>query len=313
MRTVMVVVVLAGAWAGATSADPKPAAGDAVIRGKAGSSEIVVTTTARLAGAIHSVTWNGKEFIDSTDHGRQLQSAASFATDLTNYGPETFNPTEAGSVRDGAGPASTSRLLSIGAAGNRLVTEVRPAFWLPPGGRDAEGRPARNTAALSDHRIRKEVVIGYQRFGHALDYRVTFTVPPGERHTYAQFEAVTGYMPAEFSKFWTVDVTKPAAGRVRPLSDGPGEQGLPVALSTPDEKYAMGVWSPDQPSEGYEAAGYGRFRFTAENVVKWNCVFRVHDRGGIKPGDYSYRMFVAVGSLADVRDTLVGVSQEFKE
>lgn len=26
-------------------------------------SEIVITTTSRLAGAIHSLTWNGKEFI----------------------------------------------------------------------------------------------------------------------------------------------------------------------------------------------------------------------------------------------------------
>ncbi len=33
--------------------------GNAVIRGKAGSSEIVITTTDRLAGAIHSLTWNG--------------------------------------------------------------------------------------------------------------------------------------------------------------------------------------------------------------------------------------------------------------
>src|SRR5687768_5976005 len=48
----------------------------AVIRAPAGQSEIVITTTPRVAGAIHSLTWNGKEFIDSFDHGRQLQSAA---------------------------------------------------------------------------------------------------------------------------------------------------------------------------------------------------------------------------------------------
>jgi hypothetical protein len=31
-----------------------------------------------LAGAIHAVRWNGKEFIDRTDHGRRLQSAPNF-------------------------------------------------------------------------------------------------------------------------------------------------------------------------------------------------------------------------------------------
>ena len=75
-----------------------PSNGNAVIRAKAGPSEIVITTTNRLAGAIHSLTWNGKEFIDSTDHGRQLQSASNFdcGKDLV---AETFNPTEAGSRR----------------------------------------------------------------------------------------------------------------------------------------------------------------------------------------------------------------------
>ena len=42
--------------------------GNATIRASVGDSEIVITTTDRLAGAIHSLTWNGKEFIDSHDH-----------------------------------------------------------------------------------------------------------------------------------------------------------------------------------------------------------------------------------------------------
>src|SRR5205085_4632706 len=87
----------------AGAADAPPPAGDAVIRGKAGPSDIVITTTARLAGAIHSLRWNGQEFIDSADHGRQLQSAANFDGG-GRFFPETFNPTEAGSRKDGAGP-----------------------------------------------------------------------------------------------------------------------------------------------------------------------------------------------------------------
>ncbi len=89
--------------------------GDATIRARAGKSEIVITTTSRVAGAIHSLTWNGREMIDSFDHGRQLQSAANF--DLgSRFTPETFNPTEAGSSADGRGPTSTSRLLRIAAS-----------------------------------------------------------------------------------------------------------------------------------------------------------------------------------------------------
>jgi hypothetical protein len=93
---------------------------------------------------------------------------------------------------------------------------------------------------------------------------VTFTVPAGERHFQAVFEALTGYMPAEFSRFLTFE---PARG-LQPLSDGPGEQHLPVVLATPDGAYAMGVYSPDQPAAGFPESGYGRFRFPDEKVVK---------------------------------------------
>ncbi len=136
--------VIAGAAVSvAPASDAVPPTGDAVIRGKAGPSDIVVTTTARLAGAIHSLTWNGKEFIDSTDHGRQLQSAASFDNDR-EHGAETFNPTEAGSRDDGAGDHSSSKLLRLRAEGSELETTMRMAFWLAPGEK-SDGQLARAT------------------------------------------------------------------------------------------------------------------------------------------------------------------------
>jgi hypothetical protein len=285
-----------------------PLTGDAVIRRPAGPSEIVITTTSRTAGAIHSLTWGGREFIDSADHGRQLQSAAAFG-DAKDFWAEAFNPTEAGARRDGAGPRSSSRLLRLQAHDNQLTTTTQMAFWLAPG--EKSGRhPARNLTGLSDVRLTKRVVIGYKQFPHAIDYRVTFAVPPAARHTFAQFEALTGYMPPDFTKFWALD---PKTAQLRPLSDGPGEQSLPVVFGTANDLYAMGVWSPNQPAKGYESLGYGRFRFRAEKVVKWNCVFRVKNAMGVRPGNYDYRVFVAVGSLQNVRDTLTGLMKEFRE
>lgn len=280
----------------------EPSSGDAVIRAKAGPSEIVITTTKRLAGAIHSLTWNGKEFIDSFDHGRQLQSAANFDC-AKKFIPETFNPTEAGSLRDGRGEKSSSKLLDLHAAGAELRTTVQMAFWLAPGEKSA-GHPAYNDRVLSEHLVAKRVRIGTPEFPHAIAYDVTFTVPKGEKHTYAQFEAVTGYLPAEFSKFWKYE-----DGALKPLDDGPGEQAAPVVLATPDGKFAMGVYSPDQPSRGFEGAGYGRFRFAAEKVVKWNSVFRIRDANGVAAGKYAYRNYVIVGALQDVQQTLTGLTK----
>jgi hypothetical protein len=263
-----------------------PPPGDAEIRG----GGIVLRTTRRLAGAIDSLRWNGKEFIDSTDHGRQLQSAASFGEDGPGFWAECYNPTEAGSRADGAGPTSTSVLLSLSASGNVLETRTRMAFWLKPG-EASEGRPARNRTALSDHVLSKKVSIGFRDLPNVVEHVATFTVPAGERCTLAQFESLTGYMPPDFSRFLVFD---PATGATKPLTDGPGEQKFPVVLATESGSHAMGLFSPEP------GASYGRWRFVREKVVKWNCVFRVRKPEDVPPGDYAYRHYVPVGTLEDV-------------
>ena len=273
-------------------------AGDAVIRGRTEDSEIVITTASRCAGAIHSLTWRGKEFLDSYDHGRQLQAASNLdlGTAITS---ETFNPTEAGSRRDGTGERSSSLLLALRARRNSLTTESKMAFWLAPG-EDSGGNLAKNTTVVSEHRLRKSVTIGVRGRAHLIGYDVTFTLPKNEKHGQAVFESLTGYMPSEFRRFWRYDR---ATRALLPLSDGPGEQGDPVVLATDDGAYAMGIYSPERT-----AKGYGRWRFVPEQVVKWNCVFRVTDP---VPGRaYRYRHFVAVGTLEQVRQELERLSGE---
>jgi len=288
--------------------DAAPAVdGDAVIRGKAGGSEIVIKTRNRLAGAIDSLTWDGKEFIDSFDHGRQLQSAASFDVGRSDpFWAERFNPTEAGSRLDHTGDTSTSRLLKMDAGEGELASTVRMAFWLAPG-EESFGRPGLNPTKLSDHRLSKNVRIGWGDVQNVVRYDVTFHVAPNEPHRYAQFEALTGYMPEEFSEFW---YWRPVEGDLRRLDDGPGEQAYPVVFSTADRRHAMAIFCPEggggSPVDAGEMTGpsYGRFRFAGERVVKWNCVFRVRNRAGIVPGDYTFEMFVVIGSLDQVRQSL---------
>jgi hypothetical protein len=284
----------------------EPPSGDASIRVAAGGSEIVITTTSRLAGAIHSLTWNGREFIDSFDHGRQLQSALNLDAG-SPIADETFNPTEAGSRDDGAGETSSSRLLHLRTGPGNLETVNQMAFWLAPGEKSEENL-AKNETILSNHLLTKRVRIGYKNLPHVIDYQVVFTVPTGERHTQATFEALTGYMPPEFERFWQFNSERE---ELDPLSDGPGEIERPVVLATASGSHAMGIYSPPRAALGMTGPTYGRFRFKAEKVVKWNCVFRVRDPGGIAPGGYPFRMFVLVGDLETVRDSLQKLQQEF--
>jgi len=294
-RIATTLLVLAAARLMCGPATAEPAAGTVELRAAAGNSELVVGTAARLAGAIGSVRWGGQEFIDTADHGRELQSACSFDNG-PGAGAETFNPTEAGSRDDGAGPATTSRLLALTRGPNGLRTRTQMAFWLAPGERSG-GELARNRTKCSDYVLTKEVHLGVGRWRQALDYRVTFTLPPGGGHTNAQFEVLTGYMPEKFSQFWQFN---PAAGRLEPLSEGPGEQSRPVVLATPDGRYAMGIYGVSGPGK----MTYGRWRFGGAHVVKWNCVCRLKSGVALAAGDYAFQLRVPVGSVGEVEGML---------
>ena len=277
--------------------------GDAVIRRAAGGSEIVITTTSRLAGAIHSLTWGGREFIDSLDHGRQLQSASNLDV-AGKFFNECFNPTEAGCERDMAGPTSTSRLLYLSAGTGELVTVTQMAFWLRPG-QSSGGHRALNTRALSNHLLQKELQIGVAGLDHAIRHAITFTLPADERHERATFEVLTGYMPAAFGTFLRLLPD----GTLEPLGPGPGEQAHPVILATADGRHAMGCWSPARSRTTGKPATYGRFAFPDAKVVKWNCVVREQDESGLAAGSHRHLVYSAVGSTEQVRKTLVALRE----
>ncbi len=259
----------------------------AAITGQAAGGPVAIEFCAQFAGAVCSVRWKGKEFLDSADHGREMQSASSF----DGFG-ECLNPTEAGSATDGRGTSTTSVLLKVRQREREVETESRMAFWLRPGSRYPNGCggnrsvvEAQNATLLSNDRLLKKVALGAPGIGNAISYDVAFEV--AEAHRSAVFEVLTGYMPPEFSRFHTFD---PATGRVDDVRDErPGEQPLPLIFSTPDERFAMGIYAPG-------LSRYGKFRFNG--VVKWNCVSR---NGEIRPGRFAFRCYVFVGSVEQVR------------
>jgi hypothetical protein len=267
------------------------------------NSGIVLHASARTAGAIASLKFRGKEFVNAFDHGREWQSAVSY----DGFG-ECLNPTEAGSSKDGTGPDSSSLLLDAHTHDATLQSTLRMAYWLAPDepykaacGQHREVHVAQNKEVVSTDTLLKQVTVGYRDLPNVIDYLVTLNV--GEPHQSATVEAVTGYMPPEFSLFLTFD---PATSQVAPLSDGPGEQPLPLILSTKDRQFAVGVYSPGTKP------GYGRFIFLQNpglkgwNTAKWNCVFRT---GAIGAGPLSYRCFIAIGTVDEVRNTLIKLTK----
>jgi len=239
------------------------------------NSTLVLHASQRTAGAIDSLKFRNKEFV-----AREWQTAVSY----DGFG-DCLNPTEAG---------SSSQLLDARVQNSTLATTVRMGYRLAPDeaykaacGQHKDIHTAQNKVELSDDTLLKRVTVGYRDIPNVLDYLITFNV--GEPHQSAVIEAVTGYMPPEFSLWLTFD---PATFQVAPLSGGPGEQPLPVILSTKDRQYAVGVYSP-APN-----AGYGR-------SMKWSCVFR--PSGAIKPGPLTYHCFIAIGTVEEIRAALANL------
>jgi hypothetical protein len=258
-----------------------------------------------FAGAISSLTWNGKEFIDAHDHGRELQSAASF----DGLG-ECYNPTEAGSSADGNGSTSTSRSLYFTANDKQIRSSTQMAFWTlvnrpyPKGcGIDTAIKVAQNTTNLSNHILTKHITIGYSGIENVVEYLVTFHVP--EHHTSATFECIACYLTADFSSFLTYD---PTSRILKTFTPGTSEQGIPVILSTLDSQYAVGIYCPDLPQSGWPLKGYGAVDFPTGNARKLKGVFHSND---LPAGDYSFRWYLVVGALSDVTGGMNAVSKLF--
>jgi hypothetical protein len=267
-----------------------------------GIAGIRVATADHNAGAITSITWGGREFIDDKDHGRQCQSASTFGQG------ESFNPTEAGAsvFTDGFNPApSSSKLIWEFAVGNRIMTRSQMAYWYPVA-----------NVVLSRHYLQKTVQIGLDGLPNVIEHTVWFILPDDEIHAYAQFEALTCYMHKDFRNFSTLEISSSRSGDVirksvvaRPVSDGPGEQTKPILFSTDDGRYAIGVYSPELPQAGWPHGGFGRWRFW--DTVKWNVVYRVKNP---PPGStYQFKQYIIVGDLQTVMSQMATLMKRYSQ
>ena len=225
------------------------ALGNGSVSSLVNGSMLTIKTGDWVAGAITSLDYRGVEFLDSYDHGRELQSAVQF----DDFG-ECYNPTEGGARDDGVNSTSTSMLKTFSASGNIITTSNQMAFWLAPGQTSSgcgTATIAQNTTKLSDYILNKDVSIGFQNIPNVIKYTASYLLP--RSHSSAVFAPVVGYTPPSFSEFWTFDATTKQASQYN-LSGSLVEQGKPAIFTTPDHNSAIAIYSPvlpDQYNLGY--------------------------------------------------------------
>jgi hypothetical protein len=290
------------AWLAATlatcsgAADARPLSITAIVQG---SPQTVSIDPAKYAGAIDSITYRGVQFIDTYDHGRELQSAI----DPDSLG-ECLNPTEAGTRADGRDKPTSSETLLATNRSNTLRTVTRPAFWLSPGedyGHACTGlRPehaAQNRTVLSDYRIARTTRFFGPRDPHLLMIEMAFTIP--DAHQSLSIEALTGYLPPQFTAFYSY---APATRTLTALraSTADSRSPLPVIVATPDGRNAMGVMSADTGAPSGHGVYYAYYYFPGVGgTAKWSCAY---DLSAIPArAVLHYACPVAIGTLDEVK------------
>lgn len=302
--------------------------GNATISASALGQPLSVSTSSQFAGAVSSIKWGGKEFINDWDHGRQFSSNSQF---FHRY--ECYNPYEAGSKEDGQKPTSSSRLLSMTAAGHTIDSTTQMAWYLStretrPGYGDYCGDPkgwlpvpSPYTGPLSDYRVHKTLTIGFAGIPNVIEYLSELYIPERVEKGLNQIIAV---MPYDFSSVRSYDIVSKDYRKVRALA---GEDDLIKVVSTADGSYAMGFYAPEllQPYGDPGAANFW-------NVVPPSDFYRDPHNPSVPDPDFACvhvglfnrydsfngpgythdRAYLVIGSLDQVKEGLDKLHLQFR-
>ena len=284
-----------------------------------GTNRFSVTASTALGGAIASLRVNDKEFISSGGHGSSLQWAF-HAWDDGKAASECYNPTQAGSRPDDAGPPpyhgpSTSLISRLAHTGTATVsTRSRLAMYVPlsmqaPGyggchATDYQQDVSPYTEGLSPYSLSTAVRLapdnGLANLSNVA--RVDATLTSSDRK-YPNFDAVfVSYLQRDFTDSYSY-----ADGRLTRREIGAPGTLSPVLKCTHDHAYCLGVYFPASSMRG----AYYYTQDEAPNTYNGmagayteQITAPAHNVGGTGTRSLTYRAYLAVGNLDRVKSTL---------
>jgi len=283
--------------------------GNATISSTVFGQPLSISTKTEFAGAVTSLLWNGKQFVDigpqQNDRGREFQTAASF---FKKY--ECYNPTEAGANFD-SGPTSSSQLLWLNASGNTLESQTLMAFFRAEEGAEAncgdrtqwEPAPPHNYQP-SNYQVHKKITIGYAGIQNVIEWISDLWIP--EHITSGQVETMVAIMPYEFAPLWSYDLVSKTFRNVS--STGGEDDSVKVRMA--DNNHALAYYSPErlQPYDG------SNFRWShgadSGGFATMGGLHRFPSFNG--PGYLGYRSYLVIGNKDQVKAGLDSLHQQFR-
>ena len=321
MRPISRAAILIGALAafvcGAVQA--QTVNGNSTISATVFGDTLTIKTSSAFAGAISSLRWRNKEFVNTWDHGREFTSAFSAFNRF-----ECYNAYETGSLADDQGPTSSAKLLSLSASGSTLDTNCQMCWYTnsheaSPG--DHCGDPAnwlpcpQYNGPLSDYLLHKNVKIGYAGMPNVIEYLIDLWIPEVARK--GELQTVVAVLPYEFANLRSYDVVSKTYRTVRAIG---GEDESVKVLATADGAYALGYYSPELLQPYTTEFGGFRWGFALPDPINYpnDPNFACAGFGGIDrfdtygPGYRSARSYLVVGNLDQVKSTLSDLHYQFR-
>jgi len=270
------VAVLVGCSGGGGSPPPYiPPITEYVLSGDHSGEPVRVSANSRYGAAIYSIVLGNFQFVDSADHGREVQTAWQLDGQI-----EGQNPTEAGSSADGNGYLSSTKIISAGVTGNVLTTKVNPAYWL-----------VYNGQVTSPHILEKTVTLGHAGRTNVLRHQITMTL--NEPHQEMSVEGLTAYLSPLLTRYFLFDpVTKVAEEITPPLNGMILSETRAVLVANANLSRALALVHKN-PEHKY---WIGRAITIPKIDASW-----FHQAN--PSGSYSWETFTIFGTMAEVLDT----------
>ena len=276
---------------------------------------VTVESNAVAGGVVWRWTWNGMQFINNADYGRQIQDAFYYLDPGGGLNP--YNPNEAGDYYHRANPSTAhgSPILRFENNGNTQSTRTVPLNWDPTVfGGDPDHPIIWNQIVLG-----KDVTLNFNNMGSVAQYTTHLTLPTVAQGSLAE-PAI--YLRANFNRFWVYDAPSKTltdvTGAVPTAACTTGNeyffhtQAGGTIISDPSTNFAMGVYAVDEAHGGsasifvignYICAGDG----TAEDSGDSVTMFPVKGGGDGEPqgivfpaGESTYDAYIITDTVQNV-------------
>lgn len=290
---------------------------------------VTIQSNLNTGGALWNWTHNGKQYINTRDYGRQIQTSYIAQNDKFLNGsnqPRIINPTEAGSRHSDLSIATSLRQGSpvVSAFNNGLTQRTRsvPLEWDP----DQFGGDANHPLMWNDAELGKNITLDYGGRGALAQYQTVLR--PAYTSKSTAIEVPTGYLTGDFNRYYTYDAGKAAGTRAAEVTP-PVNTGAPtdgnvqftpasgfggVIISTTDQQYAMGVYGATV-AHGGSIDYFTLWNFTSlggtgefdGGTSKWSAAYGpdgAFGRNGaatlLAGNEYTFTSWITTGTLAEV-------------